>query len=277
MTFFTPDDAVLATLVGAVIAILALARATRAQRASEAIEDVKVDLLKRIVGLQEARVPGGDPNAARVAALASRLLTQLAELPDPPKDRAIRAAGVWTETDMEILETSAAALGLDQAREAADAVPALTKIRDLVHRVQATNVSYGFDYNREFPKDDWSAWLLTARRALTVLSGTREAEDSALDVTMDRDHVYIDNVGETIARDVQLEFEPDPERECDGPLVQGDYDRLLPAPELRPGETVTLIAALAFGCYPPFDVVLTWRDDLCGPNERRSRAKRLTI
>ncbi|HEV8508878.1 MAG TPA: hypothetical protein VGQ48_00340 [Gemmatimonadales bacterium] len=59
------------------------------------------------------------------------------------------------------------------------------------------------------------------------------------------------------ATNVNIEF-VNPEDETIFP--QGERDRHLPVAELPGGDYVRIIAALASGRWPPFDVVLTWTD-----------------
>jgi hypothetical protein len=69
----------------------------------------------------------------------------------------------------------------------------------------------------------------------------------------------ITNQGDVPARAVTFEVSPLEER-WHSPLVEGDYDKKLPIPELAPGSDVLLIAAISSGTGITFNARWSWRN-----------------
>jgi hypothetical protein len=271
---FTPNDAVLVAIGSLFASLLAWLRAGRSEKATTKLEREKVDILRRIAGLYKVQEQTTGDTSTAARALAGRLLSQLLTLPYPqPNDRVIREAALWADADLERLESLAATQSDQAASVAAVAVPALQCIATIVARIQEINPGLGYDY-RKFPQQRWESSFESARQSLQALSNPDggDAREAQVDVHLTGERIYIDNLGGSTARDVQLEIDLG-ESQDRSPLVRGDVDRKLPIPELRPGDTCPLIAALSSGCYPPFNATLSWVDDSCAAGERRELKK----
>jgi hypothetical protein len=70
-------------------------------------------------------------------------------------------------------------------------------------------------------------------------------------------HLIIENKGGATAVNVNIEF-LNPEHETIFP--EGERERNLPIAALEAGQHVPILAALASGRWPPFDIALTWGD-----------------
>jgi hypothetical protein len=69
------------------------------------------------------------------------------------------------------------------------------------------------------------------------------------------------NRGTSEARDVTLDrFTPLTAGDEDV-LIEGELERKLPVPRLRPGERVSLMAAVSMGSPTDFEAVLSWGDE----------------
>ena len=69
--------------------------------------------------------------------------------------------------------------------------------------------------------------------------------------------IEIENASAAIAYEVDIEFL---DEKAAGILPQGEREEKLPISRIDPGTTVSLLAALAAGRWPPFNIALTWRD-----------------
>ena len=102
-------------------------------------------------------------------------------------------------------------------------------------------------------------------------------EQRKADIRLDRealDRLYVTNNGPSVARKVNLEFTGP--GGTGTPLIDGDANRKLPHPELRPGDSLQLILGVSGGCAPPWDFLVSWIDDSCENGERNSRTVRVT-
>ncbi len=79
--------------------------------------------------------------------------------------------------------------------------------------------------------------------------------DIRAEISCASDRLWITNHGQGTAENVNIRF-----LDKEDPVNQSEREEKLPAPILRAGDSVTLIAACAGGRAPPFKVVLTWND-----------------
>jgi hypothetical protein len=83
----------------------------------------------------------------------------------------------------------------------------------------------------------------------------QQRADIRADVQIHADRIYITNVGEGTATDVDMQF-----LDKQDPLAQGEREDKLPIEVLRPGDSCSLLAGFTFELAPPFRVALTWTD-----------------
>lgn len=163
-------------------------------------------------------------------------------------------------------------MGPEAANAASEATAGLKSIGDIVKEIQSVNPGLGYDYGR-FPTPRWERDYSLAQKALTMLASQPSiAPESLIDVYISDERLYLASVGEGDAVDVDITFHPR-ERQCESPLVRGDSDEKLPIKRLAPGESCPLMLGLSSGCYPPFDVCVSWTDAACTVGERRELRK----
>ncbi len=128
-----------------------------------------------------------------------------------------------------------------------------------------------------------SLWSLMRSRALTALQtrlaalelANRERAEASREKADIRARLYsagqhshrieLSNKGAATASEVDMAFLDQDE----GALFpQGERKDKLPIPHLEPGESVTLVVALAMGRWPPFKIALSWKDPDGTPQRR---------
>jgi hypothetical protein len=60
---------------------------------------------------------------------------------------------------------------------------------------------------------------------------------------------------------------------CPDPFIASEFDRVVPIPELRPGQDVWLIAAIHMGTALPVPLLLTWSDESADNQQQELRVQ----
>lgn len=100
----------------------------------------------------------------------------LSELPDETRratrDKDIRSAFLWDQSDLARFQSLAAQLGSLPGTNAALVVSSMSWLRDRVEEVRAVPRERGINYDRDFP---WDRWCGELKRARDRLDDVREA------------------------------------------------------------------------------------------------------
>ena len=129
-----------------------------------------------IVGSNRDEPRGDSTLIAALKALSQRLLSQLLTLPfpRPTSDRQIRGAVLWTEEDLQRLETLAESTDEATITLVSSLVMHLRFIKEIVGEIQSVNPKMGYDYAEQWPQQGWEENFQEARSALQTLVGSEQ-------------------------------------------------------------------------------------------------------